>query len=99
VSGEAEDKLSTLELATSPASAVGAPLVEGCAAWLECKIVPETHMQERYDLFVADVVAAWADDASFVEGVWRFPSDEHRTLHHLSSGYFITSGDIVSAKS
>ena len=99
VSGEDEDKFAALALLTSPASVVGAPLLEGCAAWLECKVVPEPHMQERYDLFVADVVAAWADDASFVDGVWRFPSDEDRTLHHLSGGVFVTSGDVVKAKS
>jgi flavin reductase (DIM6/NTAB) family NADH-FMN oxidoreductase RutF len=97
VSGDDVDKLATLALVTSPASIVGAPLVEGCAAWLECKVFPEPHMQERYDLFVGDVVAAWADDASFVDGVWRFAREEDRTLHHLSSGAFVTSGDIVKA--
>jgi len=99
VSGEDEDKFAALALATSPASIVGAPLLAGCAAWLECKVIPEPRMQERYDLFVGDVVAAWADDASFVDGAWRFPRDEDRTLHHLSSGTFLTSGDIVKAKS
>ena len=99
VSGNDEDKFAAFSLLTSEASIVGAPLLEDCAAWLECKVVSEPHMQERYDLFVADVVAAWADDASFVDGVWRFPRDEDRTLHHLSSGVFLTSGDIVKAKS
>jgi flavin reductase (DIM6/NTAB) family NADH-FMN oxidoreductase RutF len=99
VSGDEEDKFSSYALATSEASIVGAPLLDDCAAWLECKVIPEPHMEERYDLFVADVVAAWADDASFVDGLWRFPRDEDRTLHHLSSGVFITSGDIVRAKS
>ena len=98
VTGEDEDKFATHGLATEPASIVGAPLLSGCAAWLECRVVPEAHMQEQYDLFVADVVAAWADDASFVDGVWRFPTDEDRTLHHLSSGVFVTSGDVVKAK-
>jgi flavin reductase (DIM6/NTAB) family NADH-FMN oxidoreductase RutF len=99
VSGDEEDKFSSYALTTSEASIVGAPLLDDCAAWLECKVIPEPHMEERYDLFVADVVAAWADDASFVDGLWRFPRDEDRTLHHLSSGVFITSGDIVKAKS
>jgi flavin reductase (DIM6/NTAB) family NADH-FMN oxidoreductase RutF len=98
-SGEDEDKFAQFKLATSPASIVGAPFLDGCAAWLECRVVPEPHMQERYDLFVADVVAAWADDASFRDGLWRFERPEDRTLHHLSSGAFITSGDIVQAKS
>ena len=50
-SGEDEDKFAAHSLKTSEASIVGAPLLEDCAAWLECKIVPEAHMQERYDLF------------------------------------------------
>jgi flavin reductase (DIM6/NTAB) family NADH-FMN oxidoreductase RutF len=99
ISGEDEDKFASLALAPSAASIVGAPLLGGCAAWLECRVIPEPHMQERYDLFVADVVAAWADDASFVEGTWRFARDEDRTLHHLSGGVFLTSGEIVKAKS
>jgi flavin reductase (DIM6/NTAB) family NADH-FMN oxidoreductase RutF len=97
VSGEDEDKFAALALATSPASIVGAPLVEGCAAWLECRVVPEPHMQERYDLFVADIVAAWADDDSFVDGAWHFTRDADRTLHHVSGGVFLTSGVVVKA--
>jgi flavin reductase (DIM6/NTAB) family NADH-FMN oxidoreductase RutF len=99
VSGEDEDKFASLALGTSPASIVGAPLVDGCAAWLECRVAPEPHMQNRYDLFVGDVVAAWAEDTLFVDGVWQFPTDADRTLHHLSSGVFVTSGEIVKAKS
>jgi flavin reductase (DIM6/NTAB) family NADH-FMN oxidoreductase RutF len=99
VSGDEEDKFATLALATSPASTVEAPLIEGCAAWLECRVIPEPGMQERYDLFVADVVAAWADSESFVNGVWQFQSDDKRTIHHLSDGVFLASGDRVDAKS
>ena len=98
VSGEDEDKIASLALTTAEASMVGAPLLEGCAAWLECRVVPEPHMQDSYDLFVAEVVAAWADDASFVDGTWRFTRDEDRTLHHLSGGVFVTSGEIVKAR-
>lgn len=99
VSGEEVDKFAAEALTTSPASIVGPPLLDGCAAWLECRVVQEPHMQERYDLFVGDVVAAFADDASFVEGVWRFAGDDSRTLHHLSAGVFMTSGDVVKASS
>ena len=99
VSGEEVDKFALYALATSPASLVGADLIEGCAAWLECRVIPEPHMQERYDLFTADVVAAWADDASFVESTWRFPTDDDRTLHHLSGGVFVASGDLLKATS
>ncbi len=97
-SGEDIDKITSLSLTTSPASIVHAPMVEGCAAWLECRVAPEPHMQEAYDLFVGEVLAAWADDAMFVDGLWQFPTDGDRALHHLSAGAFILSGDIVKAK-
>ena len=99
ISGEDEDKFVKYGFETSPATHVAAPLVEGCAAWLECKVLPEPDIQSRYDLFVGDVLAAWADDASFVNGLWQFPSDDKRTLHHLSGGVFLISGERVRAKS
>lgn len=95
VSGADQDKFATHAFRTSPASIVGAPLIEGCAAWLECRVIPEPEMQRRYDLFIAEVVAAWADPESFVDGVWRFSSDEKRTIHHLSAGVFLATGDRV----
>ena len=61
-------------------------------------MIPEPGIQDRYDLFVAEVVAAWADSESFVDGAWEFPSPEKRTVHHLSSGLFLVSGDRVKAK-
>lgn len=98
VSGEDEDKFATHAFGTAPASIVAPPLIEGCAAWLECKVVPEPDMRERYDLFVGEVVAAWADSESFADGIWRFPSDDKRTIHHLSGGVFLSSGDRLDAK-
>jgi len=93
VSGEDEDKFAAYEFETSPASIVSAPFIEGCAAWLECRLIPEPDIQTKYDLFIADVVAAWADPDSFVDGVWQFPDDDKRTIHHLSGGVFLKSGD------
>src|SRR6185436_14437140 len=57
ISGTDEDKFAEHGLATSPASIVGAPLLDGCAAWLECRVNREVTIEEKYDLFVADVVA------------------------------------------
>jgi flavin reductase (DIM6/NTAB) family NADH-FMN oxidoreductase RutF len=96
-SGEDVDKFAAQVFHTSPASLVGAPLIDGCAAWLECRVVPEPDMQARYDLFVGQVVAAWADGESFVDGVWQFASDQKRTIHHLSGGVFLMSGDRIDA--
>src|SRR5438128_2546169 len=51
VSGREVDKLAAYGLRTSPASKVVAPLIEGCVGWLECRVLPEPGIQERYDLY------------------------------------------------
>jgi flavin reductase (DIM6/NTAB) family NADH-FMN oxidoreductase RutF len=93
VSGREVDKFERYALETAPAALVSAPLVGGCVAWLECRVLPEPAIQARYDLFVAEVVHAWADDEVFVDGEWRFPDDERRTIHHLSRGTFLATGE------
>lgn len=94
-SGQDHDKLAELELATEPASLVGAPLISGCAAWLEARVIPEPAMQSRYDLFIVEVVAAWADDALWQGGEWRFGSTARSTIHHVSRGLFFATGSPV----
>ena len=95
-SGAAVDKFAAFGIGTSPASRVLAPLIEGCAAWLECRVVPEPRLAEGYDLFIAEVVAAWADDASWDGATWRFPDDASRTIHHMTKGTFLMSGERVT---
>lgn len=96
-SGRDGDKFQALGIATEPASIVQAPLVAGCAAWLECKLLPEPGIQERYDLFVLECVAAWADDALFREGDWHFTPEGPRTIHHLKGGVFFATGERLAA--
>jgi chromate transporter len=38
------------------------PLVAGCSAWLVCRLLDEPHNQQAYDLFIGEVIAAWADE-------------------------------------
>jgi flavin reductase (DIM6/NTAB) family NADH-FMN oxidoreductase RutF len=97
-SGRDVDKWQALDLRTTAASVVGAPLLEDCVAWLECRIRPEPEMAERYDLFIADVVAASADDRVFAEGRWNFAADELRTLHHVAGGQFYATGEALARK-
>lgn len=90
-----QDKFEVCGLQAASAPAVGAPLVEGCVAWLACKVLPEPEMAERYDLFLAEVVAAWADPSVFRDGRWHFARDEQRSLHHIAGGAFFTTGAMV----
>lgn len=96
----ADNKFATLGLSTFAAAHIAAPLLEGCIAWLECHIIPEPHIQQAYDLFVAEVVAAYADSRVFSNGRWHFDGqDELRTLHHVAGGFFFTPGQSVTAAS
>jgi len=82
---------------TTAASIVGAPLIEGCLAWLECRVIPEPHIQQSYDLFLGEVVAAWADPAVFSAGRWHFPDEQRRSIHYLAGGSFFATGDSFEA--
>ena len=93
------DKFDAFGLATFAGSATGAPLLEGCAAWLECRLLPEPPIQQRYDLFLGEVIAAQADPRVFSSGRWHFEGqDELRTLHHVAGGHFIVDGEAIDAR-
>jgi flavin reductase (DIM6/NTAB) family NADH-FMN oxidoreductase RutF len=73
---------------------ITAPLLQGCVAWLECKIIPEPHIQNTYDLFIAEVVAAYADERVFSNGHWHFDGyPDLRTIHHVAGGHFFATGE------
>ena len=96
LSGREGDKFTTLNLQRQPAQKVCAPLIEGCLGWLECRVISEPHHQQRYDLFVAEVVAAWADPAVFRDGRWSFDDDAQRTIHYRAGGHFFATGEAFS---
>jgi flavin reductase (DIM6/NTAB) family NADH-FMN oxidoreductase RutF len=76
------------------------PFVDGCSAWLECRLIPEPHNQVSYDLFIGEVVAAWADDRVFRDGHWHFESADAswRSIHHVAGGHFYAIGEPMSAR-
>ena len=92
------DKLAHLGVHPVPAPGSGAPLVPGCVAWLVCRLVPEPHNQQAYDLFIGEVTAAWADERVFHDGRWFFDDapDALRTLHHVAGGQFFAIGQAIS---
>lgn len=75
----------------------GVPLVQGCVGWLLCRLVPEPHNQQTYDLFIGEVTAAWADDRVFSQGRWHFDQADNalRTIHHVAGGSYLVSGDTI----
>ena len=97
--GREVDKFAAYGIETLAGEQVAVPRVAGCVAWLECRLLPEAHNQERYDLFLGEVVAAQADTRVFREGHWDFAGqDRLRTLHHVAGGHFLVIGDGIQGR-
>ncbi|MBS7780464.1 flavin reductase family protein [Acidovorax sp. CCYZU-2555] len=73
------------------------PFVAGCSAWLACELIPEPHNQQTYDLFIAEVVGAWADTRVFRDGHWHFDEADPcwRSLHYIAGGHFHATGEAL----
>jgi flavin reductase (DIM6/NTAB) family NADH-FMN oxidoreductase RutF len=95
------DKIDALGLKSFPARRLELPLIEGCAAWLECRVLPERRIETAYDLFVAEVVAAWSDARCFANGRWlggEAAEPRPATLHYVAGGQFFESGPLFEVE-
>ena len=91
-SGRDLDKFSAFELATFPAQKIAAPMLEGCAGWLECRVIPDA--SQRLDIFIAEVVAAYSNAQVYSNNRWHFGEDPlHRTIHYVAGGQFFATGE------
>ncbi len=100
-SGRDDDKFARHAIATIAGPVLGLPLVEaGCAAWLECRLIPEPHTEDAYDTCFGEVVAAAADPRIFRDGRWAFDdtNGDLQTIHHLGGGLFVRAGGTIQAR-
>lgn len=100
-SGRDIDKWREYRIASRPGPVLGVPVIEaGCAAWLECRLIPEPHTEAAYDTCFAEVVAAAADRRIFADGRWDFRDDnlDLQTLHHLGGGRFVRTAGMLQAR-
>ena len=98
-SGREVDKFQRYGVQHFAGPTLGLPLIEGCVAWMECRLIPESHTQDAYDTCFAEVVSALADPRVFDEGKWSFRDDNQdlHTLHHLGRGNFAWPASVVKA--
>jgi flavin reductase (DIM6/NTAB) family NADH-FMN oxidoreductase RutF len=87
-SGRDVDKFKKFGLTEVPAKRVTPPLVAECFANLECRVV-DTHLVNKYCLFVLEVLKAWHDP------VQKKP----KTIHHHGYGSFAVDGEMIRLKS
>ena len=93
-SGEQGDKFAASGLIPIAAQSMAAPRIAGCIGYLECKVIPEPHNQQQYDLFIGEVIAAQADADVYSDGRWHFDGhDDKRSLHYISGGAFFSTGE------
>lgn len=97
---EQPDKLARSGVELFAMDGYSLPFVAGCSAWLACQLIPEPHNQNRYDLFIAEVVGAWADTRVFRNGHWHFETADPawRSLHYVAGGHFYATGEAVDVK-
>ena len=87
-SGRNVDKFKRFGLTPMPAQRVTPPLVAECFANLECRVV-DTHLVNKYCLFVLEVLKAWIDPAQ----------KNPKTIHHHGYGTFAVDGEMITLKS
>lgn len=79
------------------------PLVGGCVGYFLCRLIVNEHNQNEHDLFIGEVLSAWADSRVFRDGRWLYDNTEEsrqmRTLHHIAGGNYFVLGDMVSCES
>jgi flavin reductase (DIM6/NTAB) family NADH-FMN oxidoreductase RutF len=94
------DKLAKAGVQLFKVEGYDVPLVVGSSAWLICKVLPEPRNEQVYDLFIGEVVAAYADDRVFQNGHWAFENADPkwRSLHYIAGGNFYAIGEAVVAK-
>ena len=71
------------------------PLMDGCIGYLIFKVINEPHLQETYDLFLGDIVAAWADTRVYQNNHIDFSKADPllRSLHYVAGSHFFGLGD------
>lgn len=94
------DKFDTYGIGHFAGPVLGLPLVQGCVAWMECRLIPEPHTEDAYDTCFAEVVSAQADSRVFDHGRWSFRDDntDLHTLHHLGGGQFVLPARTVQGQ-
>jgi flavin reductase (DIM6/NTAB) family NADH-FMN oxidoreductase RutF len=101
ISGRDADKFDKYNIPSMRGPVLRLPLMEtNCAAWLECRLIPEPHTEDAYDTCFGEVVAAAADSRVFANGHWRFDETNAplHTIHHLGAGKFVSASNMISAK-
>jgi flavin reductase (DIM6/NTAB) family NADH-FMN oxidoreductase RutF len=97
ISGHELDKFSAFRLETFPGRCIPVPMLGGCIAWLECRVMPDD--SQRHDLMIGEVLAAYADSAVYSNNRWNFGDNpDSRTCHYVGGGMFFATGEAFAVE-
>lgn len=97
-SGADTDKWKAANLTPRDGRVVAAPWVVECIGHLECVLAEGWEdVHARCGILLAEVRAAWADEASFADGRWLVEHGRGHTLHHLGGSFFTAPGELLEA--
>ncbi|HLZ72124.1 MAG TPA: flavin reductase family protein [Dehalococcoidia bacterium] len=95
-SGRDLDKLELSKLPTFHARKVGAKLLEGCVAYIECGVEDALRIGD-HTLFVGRVVAVSADEEAYNE-LWTLADEDEKPLHYLGGDWYAMLGTRLQAR-
>jgi flavin reductase (DIM6/NTAB) family NADH-FMN oxidoreductase RutF len=91
------EKLRQVGLEPLAAESLDTPILRGCLGYLECSVQEAYDAGEDHTLFVAEVVAAQAEDEAFDE-TWLLPEEEEaKPLHHLGGNTYAVLDKLILA--
>ena len=95
-SGHQLDKFAAFKLTTFPSKIINVPMLSECIAWMECKVINDA--SQRFDIIIAEVVAAYAKSKVYSDNRWHFGEDpDSRTCHYVAGGQFFATGEAFQA--
>jgi hypothetical protein len=92
-SGRKIDKFLKVGAHGTAASVVGAPLIDGCLAWLECRVIPNRTSSRPTTCSSAKWSRPGPIRRRFPTAAGTFPMRERRSIHYLAGGSFFATGD------
>ncbi len=87
LTGAEVDKFLQIGLTPYEAQEVTAPLIAECIGHLECGVVERVQAGDHV-LFLAQVVAASAEELAFDGDKWTLADEEVKPLHHLGGAFY-----------
>ena len=96
MTGEEIDKLDATQMATFAPTHITAPLLHGCAAWVECEVQEVLPLGDHV-LFVGLPVAVHGDPSAF-DDRWLVAEEEARPLHFLGGNLYSTLTGVLEAR-